>query len=150
MAHNESSRGFVDPNWPNPNGSNDAPIIIYGYVPNFPLTIFASTLFSISLLIHLSQLLYYRTWYFATVPIALILEVLGYIFRSFSAHRDPYSVLYFVLQYFFIVTAPVFLSAGIYAILSVLITGTGRKYSPLPPKWILGIFVTSDVVTTIV
>ena len=44
-----------------------------------------------------------------------------------------------------------FISAAIYAILSVLINRVGRQYSPiLPPKWILGIFITSDVVCTAV
>lgn len=84
------------------------------------------------------------------MPIGLILEILGYIFRSFSAHKDPYNVLYFVLQYFFIVTAPVFFSAGIYAILSVLISRTGAEYSVLSPKAVLWIFITSDAVTTTV
>ncbi len=55
-----------------------------------------------------------------------------------------------MLQYFFIVTAPVFLSAGIYAILSVLITRVGKEYSPIPPKWVLGVFISSDAVMTVV
>jgi hypothetical protein len=92
----------------------------------------------------------YRTLYFLTIPIALIIEILGYAFRCLSARQDPYSVLWFVLQYFFIVTAPVFLSAGIYAVLSILITRFGRQYSPIPPKWVLGIFISSDAVMTVV
>lgn len=59
-------------------------------------------------------------------------------------------MIWFVLQYFFIVTAPVFLSAGIYAVLSVLINRVGPRYSPIPPKWVLGVFISSDVVTTII
>jgi hypothetical protein len=55
-----------------------------------------------------------------------------------------------VLQYFFIVVAPVLISAGIYAILSVLINRLGHQYSPLKPKWVLGIFITCDTVATIV
>lgn len=31
-AQNDTADGYVDPSIPNPNGSNDAPIIIYGYV----------------------------------------------------------------------------------------------------------------------
>jgi hypothetical protein len=72
------------------------------------------------------------------VPIALILEILGWIFRSFSAHKDVYSVIYFVLQYFFIVCA-FFLSAGKYAILSVLMKQVGEQYSPIQTKAILAI-----------
>jgi hypothetical protein len=59
-------------------------------------------------------------------------------------------VIWFVLQYFFIVTAPVFLSAAIYAVLSVLINKVGREYSPIPPKVVLGVFISSDAVMTVV
>jgi hypothetical protein len=55
-----------------------------------------------------------------------------------------------VVQYFFIVVAPVFFSAAIYAVVSVLINRFGREHSPLPPKAVLGIFITCDVVATIV
>jgi len=57
-------------------------------------------------------------------------EVVGYIFRCLSARVNPYKVSYFVVQYFFIVVAPVFFAAGIYTVLSVLINTTGRQYAP--------------------
>jgi hypothetical protein len=63
---------------------------------------------------------------------------------------DPYRVVFFVVQYFFIVVAPVFFSAAIYTVLSVLITVTGRQHAPLPPKVILWIFITCDVVATVI
>jgi hypothetical protein len=53
-----------------------------------------------------------------------------------------------VIQYFFIVVAPVFFAAAIYTILSILIRASGPSYSPLPPKLILWIFITCDVVAT--
>lgn len=119
-------------------------------MPSIALAIAATALFAISFLIHTYQTTRYRTWYFITLPIALLLEIVGYISRTLSS-RSPYFVLYFILQYFFIVTAPVFISAGIYAILSVLINRVGREYSPfLGPKWILAIFITSDAVCTAV
>ena len=76
------------------------------------------------------------------------MEVVGYVFRIFSSQQDPYSVPWFVVQYFFIVVAPVFFSAGIYAIVSVLINTYGPKYSPIPPKVVLAVFITCDVVAT--
>jgi len=118
--------------------------------PSYALSIVPSVLFSLSLLAHAIELFHYRTWYFSTLPIALTLEILGWIFRSFSAHKDPYSVIYFVLQYFFIVCAPVFLSASIYSILSVLIKRVGEQYSPIQTKAILAIFITSYAVCTVV
>lgn len=44
-------------------------------------------------------------------------------------------------QYFFIVVAPVFFSAAIYSLASVMITIYGREYAPMPPKLVLWIFI---------
>lgn len=83
------------------------------------------------------------------------MEVLGYIFRSLSSRKDPYHVIYFVVQYFCIVTAPVFISASIYVCLSKLIewaaaqgfdTKSGRW---LKPKSILWGFIACDITATV-
>ena len=58
-----SSRGYVDPNFPNPNGEGDAPIIIYGYTPSTVLCILAFVFFGLALVAHVLQLIKYRTWY---------------------------------------------------------------------------------------
>lgn len=57
-----------------------------------------------------------------------------------------------MVAYFFIVVAPVFLSAGIYTTLTSLIRLLGDGLSPLglPRKTIIIVFVISDVVTTII
>lgn len=78
------------------------------------------------------------------------MEVVGYIFRLLSSQQDPYSIPWFVVQYFFIVVAPVFFSAAIYTLVSVMINIYGREYAPMPPKLVLAIFITCDVVATIV
>ncbi|KAM0561672.1 hypothetical protein ACHAPJ_002840 [Fusarium lateritium] len=142
--------GYVDPNFPNPNGDWDTPIIIYGYTPAFSLTVFAAAWFALFLVVHLFQTIRFRSWYFITFPIGLLFEIVGYVARSLSAKKDPYHLLYFILNYFFIVTAPVFLAAGVYTILSALIPRLGRRYSFLPPKFILWFFITSDVIATVV
>ena len=54
------------------------------------------------------------------------------------------------MQYFFIVVAPVFFAAAIYTILSLLINATGRQFAPLKPRWILWIFISCDVIATII
>ncbi|GAB1312722.1 Sphingoid long-chain base transporter RSB1 [Madurella fahalii] len=141
--------GYVDPNWPFPGGPNDAPVIIYGYTPSFVLALLAAILFSIYFLVHLFQVIRYRTMYFVTFPIGLGFEIVGYIARCLSAKANPYNLIYFILQYFFIVTAPVFLAAGIYTILSALIHRLGRAYSLLPPTVVLWFFISSDVIATI-
>ncbi|KAF2735784.1 RTA1-domain-containing protein [Polyplosphaeria fusca] len=144
--------GYIDPNFPNPNGPDDATIIIYGYTPSLAVALLGSILFLLALLLHTHQLLQHRTWYFVTVPLGILFEIVGYIFRTLSSRLDPYRVTFFVVQYFFIVVAPVFFAAGIYTVLSILILRTGNntsnKFSPLPPKVIVWVFVTCDVVAT--
>lgn len=146
-----SRGGYVDPNWPFPGGPNDAPVIIYGYTPSFALALLATILFALYFLVHLYQVIRHRTAYFSTFPIGLCFEIVGYIARCLSAKVNPYNLIYFILQYFFIVTAPVFLAAGIYAVLSALIHRIpgGRGYSPIAPKVILWFFITSDVIATV-
>lgn len=78
------------------------------------------------------------------------MEIIGYIFRILAAKENPYSVAYFVAQYFCIVVAPVFFSAAIYTIINVMINRVGREYAPLPPRVILGIFIACDVIATII
>jgi hypothetical protein len=78
------------------------------------------------------------------------MEIVGYIFRILAAKRNPYSVAYFVGQYFCIVVAPVFYSAAIYTLISVMINKVGRRYSPLPPKLLLWVFIACDAVATVV
>jgi hypothetical protein len=140
----------VDPKFPNPNGKNDTSIIIYGYTPSVELAAFAAAWFFIQMIAHTAQNFTRRSWWWMVFSTGLIFEIIGYIARSLSAEKDPYNLIYFVLQYFFIVTAPVFLAAGIYTILSALISRLGNEYSFLKPKVILGFFVTSDAVSTII
>ncbi|MCJ1462439.1 hypothetical protein MMC07_001040 [Pseudocyphellaria aurata] len=147
--------GFTDPNFPNPHGPHDARIVIYGYTPNFALCILGIVLFAVSFFLHFVQLVRHRTWYFAPFSLACVMEVLGYIFRSLSSRKDPYHVIYFVIQYFCIVTAPVFISASIYVCLSKLIgwatlqgfDTTSRRW--LNPRLILWGFIACDIAATV-
>ena len=104
--------GFVDPNYPRPSDSDSACIIIYGYVPSVALCGLALGLFGIALALHSWLLVRYRTWYFAPVTVGLIMELVGYISRTLSSRKNPYAVKYFVVQYFFIVVAPVMFSVS--------------------------------------
>ena len=105
MAEQPPLQGYVDPGFPNPNGANDAPIIIYGYTPALAVGLLGVILFGISTIWHTYQLLYYRTWYFIPVVVGTVMEVVGYTFRILSTRDDPYSVLYFVIEFFMIGTA---------------------------------------------
>ncbi|KAK2044874.1 RTA1 like protein [Colletotrichum somersetense] len=113
-------------NFPNPGGEWDTAVIIYGYTPSFVLAVIADVFFWILLFFHIWQVVRYRSW---------LTRIISYN--------------YFILNYFFIVTAPVFLAAGIYTILSALILRLGRQFLPVPPKVVLWFFITSDAVATI-
>ncbi|ATY63108.1 RTA1 like [Cordyceps militaris] len=141
--------GYVDPNFPNPNGPEDVSIIIYGFTPSIILAALAAAWFAVHLVLHTAQTVRYRSWWFLPFSVGLVFEIVGYCARALSAKKDPYHLIYFVLNYFFIVTAPVFLAAGLYTILSVLIGRLGRRHSVLAPKVILWFFIVSDVVATI-
>jgi hypothetical protein len=149
-----SGVGFIDPNFPNPNGPNDASIIIYGYTPNFTLCILGIVLFAIAFVLHLIQVIIYRLWSFTPLTIACILEVVGYAFRSLSSHKDPYRITYFVVQYFLIVTAPVLISASIYVCLTRIMAGAELNGTDFGNRWwmkkkfILWTFIIIDAVTT--
>ncbi|KAF2471101.1 RTA1-domain-containing protein [Lindgomyces ingoldianus] len=143
-------RGYIDPNFPNPMGPNDAAVVIYGYTPSVIVGVLGVILFFVAGVLHTWQLFKYRTWYFCTVLVGIAFEIVGYVFRCLSSQVDPYRVTFFVVQYFFIVVAPVFFSAAIYTVLSILINTTGRHYAPIPPKLILWVFITCDVIATVI
>ena len=122
----------------------------YGYRPSLALGALAVALFFLASGGHGFLLFKKRTWYFTPFLVGTVMEVIGNIMRILSSKVDPYRVTFFVVQYFFIVVAPVFFSAAIYTIITVMIDRVGREYAPAPPKLILGVFITSDVVATII
>ncbi|KAI4092612.1 MAG: hypothetical protein LQ339_007860 [Xanthoria mediterranea] len=164
MSNKRPLDGYVDPNIPNPNGDGDAPIIIYGYTPTLALAVLAIVLFALLLLVHSFRLYTTRLYAFSILLVFTTLcEVVGYVFRLRSSPPpvgNPYGVINFVVQYFFIVTAPVFLSAAIYTTLTSFIAALSGhnshigalRLSPLglSKRTILGIFITADVIATIV
>jgi len=111
--------------------------------------VLAVVLFAGALGVHIWLLLRLRNWYFSTMVVGTFMEVIGYIFRTLSSKQDPYSIPWFVIQYFYIVVAPVLFSAAIYTIASLLIRRYGSKYIPISPKLVLWIFISCDVGATI-
>lgn len=131
------------------------------YTPSLALCVLAIVLFAISTIVHLFQVSRYRVWTFTPLTLACLLETIGYIFRTLSSQNDPYNIIWFVVQYFLIVVAPVFISASIYISINRLIAWAtsigfngasdrdqGRRWW-LSPKLIFWGFITADVVTTI-
>lgn len=106
-------------------------------------------LFALALILHTWLQLRYRTWFFSTMMVGTVMEIVGYIFRILASKVNPYAVSFFVGQYFCIVVAPVFFSAAIYSLLSVMINRIGLQYAPVRPRIILWTFIACDVVATI-
>ena len=148
LSDGRASQGYVDPKFPNPHGEWDTPIIIYGYTPSLALAAVAAVWFFLLTALHTMQTIRYKSWWWTPVSVGLTFEIVGYVARSLSAKKDSYNLIFFILNYFFIVTAPVFLAAGVYTTLWVLINRLGRKYSVLPPKAVLWFFISSDIVAT--
>lgn len=179
--------GFQNPHFPNHNGPHDAHVVIYGYAfsydlalrispkrkfetdqcpaqnsytPSLALCILGMILYAISTVAHLFQVIRYRVWNFAPLTLACLLETTGYIFRTLSSQNDPYSIIWFVVQYFLIVVAPVFISASIYFSINRLIAWAAsttafndvsdnkQRRWWLSPKLILWGFIIADVLTT--
>ena len=67
---------------------------------------------------------------------------------------SPFKVVYFVIQYFTIVVAPVFFSAAFYLALSLAIRrlpyGIGHGLLSFSPRIFVGVFIAADVVTTVI
>jgi hypothetical protein len=167
-----SGAGFIDPNFPNPHGPDDARIIIYRYfqslkldprfrltlhryTPDFALCVLGIVLFALVLLIHGIQVAIYRPWSCASLTIACLLEIVGYVFCSLSSCRDPYHITYFAVEYFLIVTAPVLVSTSIYVCLTHIIAWAEASGTNLGYRWwmkrkiILWPFISADIMTTV-
>lgn len=126
------------------------------YIPTRIISILAIALFGIALVLHAFRVVRRGTRAFSILMVVgILLEIVGYVFRLKSSEPpfgNPYNVVNFVVQYFFIVVAPVMFSAAIYVVLTYLIVALGDQYRPfgLGKILILGLFVACDVASTIV
>lgn len=68
------------------------------YTPSLAVGVLGVVLFVVGLIAHLYLLLRHRTWYFSTVVVGTIMEIVGYAFRILSSQQNPYSVPWFVVQ----------------------------------------------------
>ncbi|KAK0536350.1 hypothetical protein OC842_002025 [Tilletia horrida] len=137
-----------NPRVPTPEG--EISINIYGYTPSLALGLVCCIVFFIGLVLHIVWLVKYRSTrtFEALIVLACLMEIVGYAARI-AASKNPFVLNSFVLQYFFIVISPIFLSAALYWALAVLIRARTeyRELSPIGPRLLIAIFVFFDVAT---
>ncbi|KAL9115155.1 MAG: hypothetical protein Q9227_000949 [Pyrenula ochraceoflavens] len=119
----------------------------YHYQPHLSAGLVFSIVFGLSTLVHLAQTTIKRKWWYLTFALGAIGELMGWAART-DSHYCPYKDLDFMLQIAVLIISPCFFSAGLYYMLSVMITQKwGRDISPISPRFYVAIFVTFDLVS---
>ncbi|CCE64947.1 hypothetical protein TPHA_0J01250 [Tetrapisispora phaffii CBS 4417] len=121
-----------------------------GLVPNLRFNGAMIAIWSILLGTHVFML-YLKQWWFSSAYIcASILELLGYIGRTWS-HFNVYSENGYLLQFICLTIAPVFTMGGMYYQLAKLIEIYGHRFSLLPSPMIYSyFFILCDIVSLVV
>ncbi|CAI4786779.1 ANL_collapsed_G0050220.mRNA.1.CDS.1 [Saccharomyces cerevisiae] len=121
-----------------------------GMVPNLRFNITMIVIWGILLTIHVVQLLMRQYWFSIAFVCTGILEVLGFIGRTWS-HSNVADMDAFLLNMICLTIAPVFTMGGIYYQLAKLIEVYGHRFSLLPsPMAYSFIFICSDIVSLVV
>ncbi|PGH02766.1 hypothetical protein GX51_04500 [Blastomyces parvus] len=124
---------------------------IYGYRPSLPANATFISLFGLSGLIHLLQLLVLRSNYAFSIPILLgcIGEIIGYVGRLIM-YNNPFSINGFLIQICALTIAPAFFTAAIYFCIAdiVRLFGCGGT-SRLKPKQYAWIFIPCDIISLV-
>ncbi|OJK05210.1 hypothetical protein ASPACDRAFT_74723 [Aspergillus aculeatus ATCC 16872] len=121
----------------------------YGYQPSLAAGIVFCVLFGVSMLAHLVQMVWKRTWWCTVFVLGCAIELIGWAGRTWSA-ECPYNSTAFLMQISTLIIAPTFFTAGIYVLLGRFIALMGPETSMLSPKLYLWIFVTCDIVSLVV
>ncbi|RAL11795.1 RTA1 domain-containing protein [Aspergillus homomorphus CBS 101889] len=121
----------------------------YGYIPSKSAGIAFCFLFVLSMIAHIVQFSWKRTWWCSLFSIGCMVEVLGWAGRTWAA-ECPYNSTAFMIQISTLIIAPTFFTAGIYVLLGRIIQLFGRASSLLSPKLYLWIFCTCDIISLVV
>ncbi|THV71026.1 RTA1 like protein [Aureobasidium pullulans] len=118
---------------------------LYHYEPSQGLAVIAAGLFGLGALIHLFQMIRYKTWFFTAFLIGAMMMTLGYAMRFLSA-RSPDSVMLYALQSLFIILPPSLYAATLYMIYGRLVLFINLPHASLiRPSLVTKIFVIGDL-----
>ncbi|KAJ5171846.1 RTA1-domain-containing protein [Penicillium capsulatum] len=121
----------------------------YGYIPDKSAGLAFCIVFGLSMLAHIVQFCWKRTWWCSVFSVGCLVELIGWAGRTWSADC-PYNSTAFMMQISTLIIAPTFFTAGIYVLLGRFIQHFGRECSILSPKLYLWIFCTCDVISLLV
>ncbi|KAL4963992.1 RTA1 domain-containing protein [Aspergillus stella-maris] len=119
---------------------------LYRYTPSLVGAGLFAGLFLLTTVVHIYQLLRYRSWYFVPFMIGGIFQIIGYGTRL-AAHNNTEKVPIYAIQTLLILLAPPLYAASIYMVLGRLIVFLqAQKLSLIRVAWVTKIFVAGDVV----
>lgn len=121
----------------------------YNYVPSLAAGVLFCVLFGLSMVVHIVQFTWKRTWWCSVFAIGCLVELLGWAARAWSS-QCPYMSTAFLMQISTLIIAPTFYTAGAYILLGRLIKIFGRNSSALSPNLYLWIFCTCDVLSLVI
>ncbi|KAH3663928.1 hypothetical protein WICMUC_005867 [Wickerhamomyces mucosus] len=123
---------------------------LYGMQPSYGGNLTMTVAMGLFTFLHGVFGIWFRAWGFGiSYSIGCLLEFLGYIGRTLSAH-DVDNVNDFLIQIVCLTIAPCFIMAGIYFLLAQVISIHGPQYSVLKPSHYSYIFITFDVISLVV
>lgn len=117
-----------------------------GMTPNLAFNICMIAIWGILLASQIVQTIYKQYWFSVAFICTGILEVLGYIGRTWS-HSDTSLMDPFLLNMICLTIAPVFTMGGIYYQLAKLLEIYGSKFGLWPPIVYSYVFIASDIVS---
>lgn len=123
----------------------------YGYKPSLIAGIVFCSLFGTTMVVHIIQACWKRSWFTLVFAIGASSELIGWAGRTWSA-ECPSNLNAFLMQITTLIIAPAFFTAGLYVILGRLINITGGKgkTSAISSKVYLYIFCSCDIISLIV
>ncbi|KAK5077264.1 hypothetical protein LTR64_005257 [Lithohypha guttulata] len=120
--------------------------ILYQYNPSDTAGYAFVALFSITTIIHIVLMLWYRSWYFIPMILGGIMEAGGYYGRAWN-HDNPKQIKAYVLYLLLTLSAPPFIAATIYmALTRIMTTLRAAHLSIFNVRFLTTTFVVIDII----
>ncbi|KAH6977827.1 RTA1 like protein-domain-containing protein [Fusarium venenatum] len=119
----------------------------FHYDPSFLVAILFFIIFTVSLNVHVYQVVTTRVWFFLPFLAGCVFESMAFICRAVSAKEAPdYTVGVCMVQDHLLLLGPTCYSATIYTLLGRFIKYLeGDKYALIKPRWLTKIFLFGDI-----